>query len=69
MPMRRLLPNPGERRRQLGLRVVGAEPAREWFDLGCVQKVEPTRLPDGSDVGCERKGGGQVGYQVWGLSS
>lgn len=60
------MPNPGEKTWRLGLGTGGSRASEEWLNLGYVWKVEPTKLPDGLDTGCERKGI-QGGSQVFGL--
>lgn len=60
------MPNPGKKKWRLGLGAGGSRAGEEWFDLGYVWKVEPTKLPDGLDAECEKKGV-QGGSQVFGL--
>lgn len=28
---------------------------KKWSNSGCVSDIEPTRFPDGLDVGCEKE--------------
>lgn len=67
--MRKLLANPGEKRWQLGPGVGGHRAGGGMVQFGRVWKFEPTRFPDGLDVGCESRGGVQVDSQARGLSA